>query len=290
MSYQIEYAYTSHMGKVRTNNEDNFWCCGDALTADNQGIQGVRTGITNSLEFPILAVFDGMGGESCGEIAAFLAAKTCGNYYEENKNIRKENPEQFLEQTCRGMNRAVCEYAMENRIGCMGTTAAFLSFGSDWVIAGNLGDSRIYKAFQGSFQQISTDHVLRGALYRKAPLTQYLGIPDDNMELDPSFIREEYCENVRYLVCSDGLTDMLTDGEIADIFSRELPVKETVEILLERALLKGGRDNVTIVLCEINKSQKDGNRMRQWLEEKRYAQKWKKFFLRAGKGETGDGE
>lgn len=288
MAYQIEYAYTCHMGKVRTNNEDNFWCCGDTLTAENQGFQEIKTEVSSSAEFPLLAVFDGMGGESCGEIAAFLAAQTLGTCYKENKQILKENQEQFLEQTCRWMNRAVCEYAMENRIGCMGTTVAFLSFGEDQVMIGNLGDSRIYKAFPGGFQQLSTDHVLWGTLYRKAPLTQYLGIPDENMELDPSLVREEYCENARYLLCSDGLTDMLSDGEIADILSRELSVKDTVEILRDRALLKGGRDNVTVVLCEIQAAQKGGSCIRQWLEGKKCMQKWKKLFFQVGKGQTGE--
>lgn len=55
----------------------------------------------------------------------------------------------------------------------------------------------------------------------------------------------------RFLLCSDGITDMLSDGEIADILSRDISVEDTVELLVDRALKKGGRDNITVVLCEI---------------------------------------
>ena len=55
----------------------------------------------------------------------------------------------------------------------------------------------------------------------------------------------------RFLLCSDGITDMLSDGEIADILSRDISVEETVELLVDRALKKGGRDNITVVLCAI---------------------------------------
>lgn len=76
------------------------------------------------------------------------------------------------------------------------------------------------------------------------------------MALEPSIVKMEVHPGMRYLLCSDGLTDMLSDGEIADILTRELPVQETVELLLERALKKGGRDNATMVLCEIREPEK----------------------------------
>ena len=58
MKYQIEYACACHKGKVRSNNEDNFWCCGEFLPADNQGADNVRTGNIPQRELPLLAVLD----------------------------------------------------------------------------------------------------------------------------------------------------------------------------------------------------------------------------------------
>ena len=114
MAYQIEYAYTCHIGKVRNNNEDNFWCCGESLDSENKGMSHVCSGHIKQADLPLLAVFDGMGGESCGEMAAFLAAESCGQYYKEKKKEFSEDPEQFMNGLCSTMNHAVCHYGKEN--------------------------------------------------------------------------------------------------------------------------------------------------------------------------------
>ena len=251
MAYQIEYAYTCHIGKIRNNNEDNFWCCGDSLEAQNQGMSHIRSGYMKQSEYPLLAVFDGMGGESCGEMAAFLAAEACGEHFKTAKDGIRNDPEEFLNEICESMNQAICDYGRTNKINSMGTTAALLAFAEDAVYSCNLGDSRIYKSDREKFYQISQDHVLGRSLFGKAPLTQYLGMEEENLQLEPSISRQEIKIGDRFLLCSDGITDMLSDGEIADILSRDIPVAKTGEILVDRALKKGGRDNITVVLCEI---------------------------------------
>ena len=251
MAYQIEYAYTCHIGKIRNNNEDNFWCCGDSLEAQNQGMSHIRSGYMKQSEYPLLAVFDGMGGESCGEMAAFLAAEACGQHFKTAKDGIRNDPEEFLNEICESMNQAICDYGRTNKINSMGTTAALLAFAEDAVYSCNLGDSRIYKSDREKFYQISQDHVLGRSLFGKAPLTQYLGMEEENLQLEPSISRQEIKIGDRFLLCSDGITDMLSDGGIADILSRDIPVAKTVEILVDRALKKGGRDNITVVLCEI---------------------------------------
>ena len=251
MAYPIEYAYTCHIGKIRNNNEDNFWCCGDSLEAQNQGMSHIRSGYMKQSEYPLLAVFDGMGGESCGEMAAFLAAEACGEHFKTAKDGIRNDPEEFLNEICESMNQAICDYGRTNKINSMGTTAALLAFAEDAVYSCNLGDSRIYKSDREKFYQISQDHVLGRSLFGKAPLTQYLGMEEENLQLEPSISRQEIKIGDRFLLCSDGITDMLSDGEIADILSRDIPVTKTVEILVDRALKKGGRDNITVVLCEI---------------------------------------
>ena len=109
MTYQIEYAYTCHIGKVRNNNEDNFWCCGKSLEAQNQGMDHIQTGCARQSELPLLAVFDGMGGESYGEIAAYLAAQACGEHYKNQRKQIRNAPQEFLNELCRKMNQAVCQ-------------------------------------------------------------------------------------------------------------------------------------------------------------------------------------
>lgn len=150
------------------------------------------------------------------------------------------------------MNEAVCRYSRENRISSMGTTMALLSFSEKAIYACNLGDSRIYRHFQGKLQQISTDHVISGKMLGKAPLTQYLGFQEENMALEPSIVEIGYQTGSSYLICSDGVTDMLSDEEIQEILSKTGTAEEKVEELLEMALSRGGRDNVTMILAQIN--------------------------------------
>lgn len=176
MMYQIEYAYTCHMGRVRANNEDNLWCCGESLPADNQGMEGVHSQIVSGLKTPAMAVFDGMGGESCGEMAAFLASDEFGRYYRANRRTLRDIPELFIDGVCESMNQAVCRYAAENHIQSMGTTLAMTLFTPESMFVCNLGDSRIYFSDEKSFRQVSTDHILGKSGLGKAPLTQYLGV------------------------------------------------------------------------------------------------------------------
>ena len=91
-----------------------------------------------------MAVFDGMGGESCGEMAAFLAAESCGMHYKEQKDLIGREGEQFLLEACEKMNQAVCDYGTENRIDSMGTTAAMLAFGEDMEHGKHNGDAPLY--------------------------------------------------------------------------------------------------------------------------------------------------
>ena len=268
MAYQINYAYACQTGKVRANNEDNFWCCGELLPAENQGVEGIRTGSVIRDALPVLAVFDGMGGESCGEMAAYLAAEAFDRHYHEKKKRLKRNPKKFLEEACNHMNAEVCRYGSEKRIHSMGTTMAMMAFGHRSIYACNLGDSRIYRIKEGQLSQISTDHVLGQGLFGKAPLTQYLGVEEESMVLEPSIVKAEYQTEERYLLCSDGLTDMLSDKEIEAMITSEGPVELAAEKLMEKAMEKGGRDNTTVILCEV-KRQEEKSSFRNWLEQRK---------------------
>lgn len=305
MTYEIEYAYTSHMGKIRENNEDNFWCQGTYLPAENTGTGDVRTAKVTADEGAVLAVFDGMGGESCGEMAAFLAAQELGACWEaEGRRSRRNTGKSgdtgqssgavqsgsvgspakstgtdpvsgFWNAACRRMNEAICRYCRENRIHSMGTTLAAVRFLPEEIQVCNLGDSRIYQFCKGELKQLSEDHVARGGLFGKAPLTQYLGIQEEDMALEPVFRNLPYEEEAGILLCSDGMTDMISDTEIREILACGFSVEETVQRFLERALEKGGRDNITIVLCRVKAgTQKSfwntmGTKIRKYLGDKR---------------------
>lgn len=265
MGYQIEYAYTCHMGRIRANNEDNFWCCGDSLEAENFGTDHICEGSESQTGFPMLAVFDGMGGESSGEMASYLAAQACGRYYRDYKKDMGTAPDRFWEGICRYMNAEVCDYAEENRIDSMGTTAAMLGFSHNHVFSCNLGDSRIYQWKEGKLLQLSMDHVFAGGIFGKAPLVQFVGIPENQMVLEPAVVKMECKPGERYLICSDGLTDMVKEPQICEILAKEERIGEAVALLQNKALEAGGRDNITIVLCEV-KDNISNKKIGEWLK------------------------
>ena len=264
MTYRINYAYTCHPGRVRSNNEDNFWCCGKNLPVQNMGMEEICCNIRLRESLPVLMVFDGMGGESQGEMAAYLASEKFGKYYKQNKGMLRRRPEEFLLEACQSMNQAVCSYSTSNRISAMGTTIALIAFAKKSIHICNLGDSRIYRQNQGNIQQLSTDHVLRSYMFGKAPLTQFLGVEESDMKLEPFIKSLEYQAGDRYLLCSDGVTDMLSDQEIEEIMASVDSVQETVQLLRDKALEKGGRDNTTIILCEV---QHEDHPLRTWFQQ-----------------------
>ncbi len=274
MAYEIHYAYFCHKGKSRYNNEDNYWCCGDSLPVIHEGSEEIYSASRSLPDRPVLAVFDGMGGESCGEAAAGTGAGELGKVYEEIGKTMPDDPKGFLDEASRRMNRAVCAYAREHKISSMGSTMVAAAFGRRTLCLCNLGDSRAYLA-DGSLTQASVDHVSSLPYWGKAPLIQYLGLAEEESELTPYFREVPYTNGMKILLCTDGLTDMLTTGEIGRILMEEGDPAAAAKKLLEKALVAGGRDNVTAVVCEVRRLQsvRFPKRIWAWLKGKEIDEK-----------------
>lgn len=252
MKFTMEAACGCSKGKIRKNNEDNFFFDGKFLDVTNDGMEAIETcqGALNKERY--LAIFDGMGGEQYGEQASFSAAqamarvkRSFGDFF-----ISKT---QYLRRLTEDINNAVVAAAKELRADRMGATLAALAFSEKYAYSCNLGDSRVYRLRAGEFTQLSQDHV---SMYprrvgRKAPLTQYLGIDPGEMLLEPYIIKEAVCSGDQYLLCSDGLTDMLTDSEISGILLNSADVRSCTEALIGAALDHGGYDNITVIVCRI---------------------------------------
>ena len=222
----------------------------------NNGTSGVYSGTMNAEDIPAFAVFDGMGGESLGEAASHLAAEGFDEYYKENKGKFRQDPGNYIEEVSRYMNRKVCAFAEENHIRSMGSTAVMILFGEDWYAVSNLGDSRLYTLKEGKLLQVSTDHVYRGGGYRKPPLVRYLGLEESEGDLEPSFVREDISPGMRFLLCSDGVTDMIEEEELEKLMSSDESVEQIAERILNTAMEHGGRDNTTLILLEASGGQK----------------------------------
>ena len=136
----------------------------------------------------------------------------------------------------------------------MGTTAAMLLFDGKAVYLCNIGDSKIYLYSDGRVEQISVDHVGVPAFGLKPPLIQNLGIPDSEMIIEPYTAKGHYRSGDQYLICSDGLSDMVSNGEIEKTMQLSDPVKET-NCLMDLAMEHGGKDNITIIIIKILKTE-----------------------------------
>ncbi len=256
MTKCVSAACGCSMGKIRANNEDNLLFFGKTLPANNSGFHKPITD-AQGLDKPLcFAVFDGMGGEDYGEIAAFTAAQTLKTCLAEAADFLVPE-KRLLTDACEKMNEAVCAKAQSLGTERMGTTALIAYFTSKDVYVCNLGDSRAFRLRGGEFLQLSQDHtereilLERGITDQKPRLMQYLGIDPQELALEPYVAKGELNLGDQYLLCSDGLTDMLTNLEIACILRQAESPEDAVKELIKAALANGGRDNITVVVCKV---------------------------------------
>lgn len=246
MHYKIHYSCLSHIGNVRSINQDNFICDGRYMENTETVIKFPLFGTKTSGEPSAFGVFDGMGGEECGEIASYIASKTASTIE------IGEDATADLSQFCHKANNDICDYATLHEVASMGTTAAMLVFTEKEVVLCNIGDSKIFRLCSRTLEQISMDHVAVAAFGVKPPLSQNLGIPPNELIIDPYLARGPYNDGDIYLICSDGLTDMVSVDEITEVLV-STPIEEAITKLLDKALANGGKDNTTIILCKIER-------------------------------------
>ncbi len=192
----------------------------------------------------LAAVADGMGGHQAGELASETAILELISLADGMTSEQSANS--VLER----VNQKVFEamFSPRGRSG-MGCTVAGVSFRAGALIVFNLGDSRVYLLRGSQLQQCSVDHVLgsgRPSLPRSHTLTQSLGGLARRMPIKPHVhhIRVEDGDGI--VLCSDGLTDMLQDDEIAEVLARR--PEHPARALVDAALDAGGRDNVTVIV------------------------------------------
>ena len=249
LNYKIHYCCLSHAGKRRSINQDNFICNGKYMKGNNDSFVFPIIGCLTPNSSALLGVFDGMGGEEHGEIASLIASQCA------SKVSVGDNPTESLLQFCHDSNREICKYIDENDLFSMGTTAALLAFADKEIALCNIGDSKIFRFADRKLEQISVDHYSVAVYGHKPPLSQNLGIPETEMIIDPYVATGPYNDGDLYLICSDGLTDMVTANNISEILLKT-EFSNAVNILLKNALENGGKDNITIILCRVEREKR----------------------------------
>lgn len=257
MYKRIQSACVSHQGNVRQNNEDNFFYNDEYLSADSLGTNGIIT-----QKFPTFynfnkglfyAVFDGMGGGDYGEIASFKCAEETKLFLSNPKNINCYDITPSLNNLCNTLNEAVCREKQNLGVYQMGSTlvSAFMMAGLVWIC--NVGDSRCYwySESNNSLSMVSVDHVEESSNGGKPVLTQYFGIDPEALRLEPTVNCIEPNHNDRIILCSDGLTDMVSENEIFEALKIDNPL-QTLAVLSNKALEAGGKDNITIIVIKFS--------------------------------------
>lgn len=231
----IQYGHGSHPGHKRLHNEDTY------LADPGLGLW---------------LVADGMGGHAQGEVASALARDEIQRAVAAGGDL-----ETAIRQAAERISLHSREPSQAGRLP-MGTTIAAVQAGSAGFKAAWVGDSRVY-LWDGHdrLQQISRDHsyveqlVQKGALTpsqaRSHPqrnvVTQALGVTDRDF-LQIASVSQDWARPMQLLICSDGLTEELEDGQIATILAKDLGPQETVDQLIHAALHAGGSDNITVLV------------------------------------------
>ncbi|HEU5106404.1 MAG TPA: Stp1/IreP family PP2C-type Ser/Thr phosphatase [Solirubrobacterales bacterium] len=207
------------------------------------------------VEAPLFVVADGMGGAQAGEVASKAAAESFAG------ELPAEPPERVLEETIAGANRTIHELARKDPgLAGMGTTttAAIVDLEKEEVAIGHVGDSRAYRLRGGKLEQLTRDHSLVEEMRRKGQLTdaqaedhpqrsiitRALG-PEPEVQVDVQTVPAQ--DGDVFLICSDGLTTMLDDEQIARLLIRATSLTSAVRALVDEANRAGGRDNITVV-------------------------------------------
>ena len=232
--------YFTDPGKVRSHNEDSV------------------TIINNDQNEFILAVADGMGGHKAGEVASAIAIEHIKESFYALETIgNKEEAIEWLRTIVKEINEKIFDYAKKNpESKGLGTTLVIAIKTDDYILYGNIGDSSGYVIKNNTLHKVTKDHTYVGMLLTsgrlteesaknhpgKNLLTRALGA-NDPIEIDIFDIDT----SVKGLfLCSDGLTNMLTDEQIEKILNSALPIEEMVVKLIKKANSRGGTDNISI--------------------------------------------
>jgi PPM family protein phosphatase len=207
---------------------------------------------------PFFAVADGMGGARAGEVASAMAADAF-----EGESDSDEAPEAQLSRILRVANRRIYDLAVtDDSHRGMGTTVTAAKVTGDEVSLGHVGDSRAYRLRDGELEQLTRDHSLVAELERsgqitpeaaehhpqRSIITRALG-PEPDVQVDTYTIPGRPGDI--YLICSDGLTSMISDDELASILRSADSLDEAADSLVRAANQSGGKDNITVVLFRL---------------------------------------
>jgi protein phosphatase len=213
-------------------------------------------------ELDLFAVADGMGGAAAGEVASQLFVETALEVFSKNERRSEEETVELVQEAFGLANERILKHTVENpQHQGMGCTAELMAFSSQGYVLGHVGDSRSYLFRKGQLRQLTRDHSLvqdqidQGLItpveaQRHSLRNIILRAVGAGETLAVDLIKGKSLPGDIFLLCSDGLTDMVDDPSIQEILSLSLNLVQKVEKLIDLAKSAGGYDNITVILCE----------------------------------------
>lgn len=255
MIFDYSAACGCFLGGGYRNNEDNFYFNSKHLPVENRGLKKPIKHLGSTEKEALFCVFDGMGGESAGEMAACIASEIFAEQIKKFDGLAVSGKEIMCE-SCKAANEAICTYAMEQQLGATGTTVAAVLLIQDEIISCNIGDSKIFVVRDHLMLQISEDHtdekIMSFVGVKKKPvLLQYLGIPNTEMAIDPYITKGNLASGDRYIICSDGVTDVIAMNDIFEIVENNDPNEAVLQIIYQ-VNKHNGLDNATVIVIKID--------------------------------------
>jgi protein phosphatase len=272
MEDAVEISAVTHRGRVRNNNEDQYAV-----------VRRTRSGVVLASSLSIselthqdrtawlICVADGLGGEVSGEVASATAVKAMLDFASEMSSWimqPAENLELDIQKRValysQAIKRDLRDKASENtELDGMATTLTAAYIYGDSAVVVNVGDSRSYLVGSDGLRQITRDHtVAQDLLDAGVPaestraygnvLTRCFGTDGDPVPVDVFHVKLNVDD--RILLCSDGLSDLVIDADIAAVIAESKSTADACETLVSAALLAGGRDNITVVLARMLES------------------------------------
>lgn len=206
----------------------------------------------------LFVVADGMGGHKAGDFASSFAVQILLHTILEDEN---QNPIKIIRNAVEEANRKVLEAAKQHaEMEGMGTTMVLVTIVDDYAYVANVGDSRLY-LIEDKILQITKDHSLVEEMVRRGLITKEEAKthPDKNIitrvlgigpEVEVDFFDIHLKENSTLLLCSDGLSNMVSDDDIWRITNTSRDLRETGMRLVSLANENGGKDNIAVVLVQ----------------------------------------
>jgi serine/threonine protein phosphatase PrpC len=204
-------------------------------------------------------VADGMGGHQAGEVASAIAIEVIGEQLQAAAGVDKAAA---LQAVVVEANRAIHQQATaQPRLLTMGTTVVAVGLDETHLYCAHVGDSRLYRLRAGELRQLTTDHSLVQELVdegmidaeqartsgQKNVITRALGL---EATVEVALGESELCDGDSYLLCSDGLSNMLRDEEIAALLAGEA-LPEVARGLIDAANGHGGEDNISVIVIRV---------------------------------------